>query len=157
VTDQSPTLAGFIAFIRTNMGISTTILPDDSAVIPVAYAVALEIVNIGIQGASALIYQLAVYNLGGSNLINYAQDLPDAPVYKNKMKFFAYVRAQWNTLGFVSGVIQSSADESTSESLVVQEAAKNFTLMNLQQLKDPWGRQFLAFSQSFGPSVWGLT
>lgn len=155
--DPRPTFAGFVAFVRTNMGISTAILPDDSEVLPVAYAVALEVANPKIAQASALIYKLAVYNLGGSNVINYAQDLPGAPIFKNKLKFFAFVRQQWNVLGFVSGVIQSSGDEGTNESLVVQDAAKDFTLANLQQLKDPWGRQYLAFAQSYGPSEWGLT
>lgn len=158
MTTPKPTLAGFLTFIRQNMGISATVLPDNSPVIPMAYAVALEIANVGVQLASALIYQLMVYNLAGSNLINYAQDRSGAPnVTGSDLPFFANARKQWNLLGFVSGVIQSTNDESTGGSLVVQDAAKNFTLANLQQLKDPWGRQYLAFAQSYGPSVWGLS
>ena len=152
-----PTVAGFTTFIRNVMGINTTILPDNSAVITMAYCVAKEIVNQAIQQVSPLIYELALYNLAGSNLLNYAQDLDSSPIYKNKLKYFAYIRSQWNMLGFVSGVIQSSADEGTSESLVVQEAAKDFTLANLQQLKDPFGRQYLAFAQDYGPAAWGVT
>lgn len=152
-----PTLAGFTAFVQNVMGISTTILPADSAVINMAFCVALQIVNRAICSASPLIYELCVYNLAGSNVLNFAQDLPDAAVYKNKLPFFAYTRKFYNMLGFTSGIIQAAADESTSESLVVQDAAKDFTLANLQQLKDPYGRQYLAFAQSYGPSVWGLT
>ena len=72
------------------------------------------------------------------------------------LPFFAFTRKQWNLNGFVSGVISGSADETTSQQLVVQEAAKNFTLANLQQLKDPYGRQYLAFAQSYGPETWGM-
>ncbi len=41
--------------------------------------------------------------------------------------------------------------------MVVQEAAKNFTLANLQNLKTPWGRTYLGFAQAYGPSIIGLS
>lgn len=155
-----PTLAGFILFIRNVMGINTTILPDNSDVIALAYAVALEIVNRQIRLASSLMYTLAVYNLGGDNIINYAQDLPDAAKISGSdppQAFFAYTRAQWNVNGFVSGVVNSTSDEGTSVSLVVQKAAENFTLSDLQNLKTPYGRQYLAIAQKYGPNIWGLS
>ena len=172
---MQPTLAGFQNFIISTMGISTTILPSNSPVIAFAFAVALSIVNpalrcIGIPQADSTgaqlnsggwsIFALAVYNLAGSNLISYAQDQPDAPAVKGSdppLPFFAWTRKQWNTNGFVSGVISGSSDEGTSQTLVVQEAAKNFTLANLQALKDPYGRQYLALAQSYGPETWGMS
>jgi hypothetical protein len=87
-----------------------------------ALLVAMDIVNLDIAAvAPAPIYQFAVYNLAASNLINFAQDQPG-------QTYFADLRTKWNINGFVSGVIQSSGDVSTNQSLVVQEAAKNFTL-----------------------------
>lgn len=154
-----PTLAGFTGFIRTIMGIDATILPDDSPFIPFAYAVSLEIVNVQINIVSCLMYTLAVYNLGGDNIINYADDLPDAAPYPGSqppLPYFAYMRSKWNINGFVSGVIQSASDEGTSESMVVQEAAKNFTLSDVQNLKTPYGRQYLAIAQRTG-TIWGLS
>lgn len=150
------------------MGISTTYLPDNSAVIPMALSVALAIVNPdlnlvgytpGVAGTVPVsIYTLAVYNLGGDNIINFAQDVgAPPPDYKDDMPFFAYMRAKFMTNAFVSGVISASNDESTGNSMVVQEAAKNFTLSNLQNLKTPWGRQYLAFAQAYGPTIVGLT
>jgi hypothetical protein len=144
------------------MGISATYLPDASPYIPVAFAVALEITNEAIALASSLMYKIAVYNLGGSNLINYAQDVTNPPAYyppntDSKVGFFAYTRGQYNSTGFVAGVIQASADEGTSESLLVPDAMKNLTLMNLQQLKDPYGRRYLEIAQDYGPAVWGLS
>lgn len=171
-----PTLAGFIAFIRNVMGISTTVLPDASPVIGFAFSVALAIVNPALKkvalpqqdsagaalysGQPSSIYALAVYNLAGDRVINYGQDLPDAaPIAGSEppVGFFAWSRKQWNINGFVSGVISASNDESTGQSMVVQDAAKNFTLGDLQNLKTPYGRQYLAFAQDFGPATWGIT
>jgi len=180
MTAPQPTLAGFQDFIVNTMQISTTVLPSSSPVIPFALSVAMGIVNqqlwcIPIPNTDAAgvqlntggfsIYSLAVYNLAGSNLLSYAQDLPNAAIipgsvsdrYPKGLPFFAYSRLQWQINAFVSGVVQSTADESTSMSLVVQDAAKNFTLANLQALKDPWGRQYLSLAQSYGPSTFGIS
>ena len=169
---SQPTLAGFQAFITQVMGISTTVLPADSPVIPFCLGYAVDIVNPAIRqmapscgppiaGVPALsLYVTAVYNLAGDFLINFAQDLPDAPPIKGSkpsLPFFAYSRKKWNINGFVSGVIQSAADETTSESMVVQEAAKNFTLSDLQSLKTPYGRVYLGIAQMWGPTTFGLS
>ena len=161
----SPTLAGFLSFIRTVMGITSKNLPDNSPVIPMAFAVALAIVNpalqavcipdvdaagVSLNSGGLTIYTLAVYNLAGDNLINYAPDQAGST-------YFCDAREKFNTMGFSPGVISASSDEGTSQSLVVQEAAKNFTLANLQQLKTPYGRQYLALAQSYGPNVWGIS
>lgn len=170
---MQPTLAGFLLFIRNVMGITTAVLPDDSPVIGFVFSVALAIVNPALAQACVpqtdltgaqlnsggyTIFALAVYNLAGDRLINYAPDVTDAPnVSGGDLPYFAWARKQFNINGFVSGVIQSSNDESTGQSLVVQKAAENFTLGDLQNLKTPWGRTYLAFAQDYGPNVWGLS
>jgi hypothetical protein len=40
--------------------------------------------------------------------------------------------------------------------LLNPEAMKTFTLANLQNLKTPWGREYLAIAQRAG-TTWGLT
>jgi hypothetical protein len=167
---MQPSLAGFLNFVRTQMGITTAVLPDSSPVIAMALGVALAIANpwfacvgrtlwpgIVIPGVPQVsIYTLMVYNLAGSNLINYAQDVPDAPPVKgSELPYFENLRDKWDINGFVSGIIQESHDETTGNSMVVQEAAKNFTLADLQYLKDPYGRQYLAFAQRYG-TLWGI-
>lgn len=139
------------------MGIPSTVLPDSSATITDAYAFALEIVNQAINDASSTMYTAAVYNLGGSGVLNYGQDLPSAPIYKENLPFFAFVRKQWNLNDFLAGVVQASGDEGTNQSLVVPKAFENFTLADLQDLKDPYGRRYLAIAQRFGPTVFGMT
>jgi hypothetical protein len=144
-----PNLAGFIAFIRSNMGINTTVLPDNSIYIEEAYNVAVELVNEQINKCSNTLYTRAVYNLAADNLLNYAQD-------QSGQTFFSDVRTGYGINSFVAGVIQSSADESTSESMLVPDFFKHLTLSNLQNLKTPYGRAYLQIAQSMGPN-WGLT
>jgi hypothetical protein len=170
---MQPTLASFINFVRNIVGISTSVLPDASPYFGWAFAVALSIVNPALRcnpipetdSTGAVLntggfssYSQAVLNLAADNLFNYAQDStsPAAPIYKDNLPYFAYFRKLWNVNGFVSGVISASADETTNQSLVVQEAAKAFTLGNLQNLKTPYGRAYLAAAQDYGPETWGM-
>lgn len=143
------------------MGITTAQLPDNSSWLALSFCLARDLVNVAILAVSPLYYQQAVYNLAGSNLLNFAQDPKPTVVYPPNdpwgLGFFAFTRKTYNMLGFVSGVIQAAADESTSESMVVPDAFKDFTLMNLQQLKDPYGRFYLSVAQEYGPAAWGLT
>lgn len=160
-----PTLAGFLSFVRDAMNIPASALPSNSPWIGYAFGNALALVNPSLKAVAipqfdtagaALntgnwsMYVLAVYNLAADNLVNYAVDQPGNT-------YFEKLREKLNILGFVSGVVQSSADESTSVSIVVQEAAKAFTLANIQNLKTPWGRAYLGIAQSYGPSTWGMT
>ena len=167
-----PTLAGFINFLRNVAGISAEILPDDSPVIAMAFAVALAIVNPALRlvcipsmdstgarlnSGNLSIYALCVFNLGISNIFNYAQDQEGAPLYENSLPYFAFFQKKWQIAAFVSGVITSSSDQGTGNSMIVQQAAQRFTLANLQQLKDPFGRQYLSYAQSYGDSTFGLS
>jgi len=114
-----------------------------------AYNVAIDIVNTYLACGPSYIYKLAVYNLAGSNLLNFAQDTPPST-------YFADIRKQLNISGFVSGIVQSASDVSTSESMLIPDFFKELTLADLQYTKDPYGRQYLAFAQRFG-SLWGLS
>lgn len=158
------TQAGFLAFVRGTAGIPSSVLPDNSPAIGMAYRVAVDIVNLVLAIASPDMYVLAVYNLGVDNLINFAPDVQPPVAYKPPppltneagLPYFAFYRAQWKIYDFQSGVVQSAGDEGTTTSLVVQKAAENFTLSNLQNLKTPFGRQYLAIAQRTGTN-WGLT
>jgi hypothetical protein len=71
--------------------------------------------------------------------------------------FFAALRKQWNILAPVTGVVAESHDESTGTSVLNPEQMKEFTMANLQQMKTPYGRAYIAFAQSYGQTLWGLT
>ncbi|HEY0181253.1 MAG TPA: hypothetical protein VGC09_00460 [Rhodopila sp.] len=144
-----PTLAGFLAFVRNIMAVPTEALPDASPSLQWAFDQAIETVNLQIRQASPPMYVRAVYNLAGDVLVNIAPD-------QAGQKYFTILRQNLGLTAFVPGVIQSSADSSTSESLMVPDALKNMTLADLQNLKTPWGREYLGIAQSVG-SIWGLT
>lgn len=143
-----PTIEGFLEFVRSQ-GITVPMLPDNSLYLQLSYYSALELVYLPLASVSPANYTLAVYNLGMSNLVEWAPDQTGQTVFKD-------LRTQYLLNAFVSGVIQSSSDEGTSKSMVVQEAAKNFTLADLQYLKTPWGRTYLQIVQRAG-TLWGLS
>ena len=57
---------------------------------------------------------------------------------------------------FVAGVIESSADESTSQSMKVPDQFEGLTIADLQNLKTPWGRTYLGIAQSIRTD-WGIS
>lgn len=149
-----PTIANFLIFIRNVMGINTTVLPDASPSIAYAFNIAMAIcnplfANIYTPSGSFTLYELAVYNLGGSNLINFAPD-------QAGQTYFTDLRTTLDIAGFKAGVVASAADQGTSDALTVPKALEALTLADLQYLKDPYGRQYLALAQKFG-TLWGLT
>lgn len=148
MTDYSPSLEGFLVFIRETMVISTTYLPDDAPVIAEAYDMAIAVTNLFLAQAPGPIYRQAVYNFGGDYIINWAPDQTGETYFDN-------LRTTWNIYDFISGVIEASSDESSSQTLVVPKAAETFTLSDLQNLKTPYGRQYLALAQRFG-TLWGM-
>jgi len=71
--------------------------------------------------------------------------------------FFTNLRASLNILSYTAGPVSSSADQGTSQSLVVPEWLKNASLTTLQNLGTTWGRAWIAYCQQWGPSVTGLS
>ena len=146
---MNPTLAGFLAFVRNQAGISTGALPDDSVYITWCYMQSLEIVNTALQVVAPIGYMLAVYNLGTSLLIQSAQDTPPST-------YFADLRKKLDVNGSLLGQVTSSSDEGTSISVEVPDFVKALSLSDLQLIKDPFGRAYVAFAQKYN-TAWGLT
>lgn len=138
-------LSGFIDFVRTDMGINSTQVPDNSQSISLAYGGAVEWVNPDIEMVMPLFYATAVYNLAASFLVNYGTEsaLADA---REKLKLN----------DFSAGVIAGASDNATSAQRLVPDFFKDLSLADLQMLKDPWGRRYLMIAQQFG-SLWGLS
>jgi len=151
-----PTVAGFLLFIRNVMGISALVLPDNSPAISWAFSIATMFVNpdLAVVGSSLNVtpqtnlFVQATYNLAADNLVNYAQD-------QTGRTYFSDLRASLKINNFAAGVVQSASDNGTSDSLVVPEALQHLTLANLQNLKTPWGRTYLAMAQTAG-TLWGV-
>jgi hypothetical protein len=147
--DTTPTIYGYINWIRTIMGIPQNVLPDNSPYIVLSFEMALETVNLYLDIASPLLYTQAVYNLGGDILVNIAQDVPPST-------FWADLRESLGINNFIPGFINAANDEDTSAAMLIPMNLQNLTLADLQALKTPWGRIYLSIAQSVG-SMWGLT
>jgi hypothetical protein len=145
----APTLAGFQAFIANVMAIPTNVLPTTAPIIAYSFQYALDTVNLQIAAVSTDFYTAAVYNLAGSNLLNFAPDQPG-------QNYFTSLRDRLKLNDFVPGVVLATADVSTSTTLQVQEAFKNLTISDLQRAKDPYGREYLSIAMRVG-SLWGLS
>lgn len=148
MSGTAPSQAGFLQWVRDFMAVPTAALPDDSIFIGFAYDLALATVNPALAAVPP-IYTLAVYNLGGDFLVNWCQDVPPST-------YWADLRTSFAIFAFAPGVVTSSSDNGTSTSLLNPEQMKDFTLANLQNLKTPYGRQYLAWAQAYGP-LWGLS
>lgn len=152
-------LIDYQSFITNQMQIPASALPLGSPVILMSLAIAEDVVNtelmripnigVNLGYTGPTIYELAVYNLAADNLINFAQD-------QAGQTYFSDLRSAWKINSFVPGVIQSSGDETSLESLLAPEFMKNLTLSDLQNLKTPYGRQYLALAQKYG-SLWGMS
>lgn len=143
-----PTLAGFIAWTRTVMGIPTTVMADNDPGYEYAFEVAKDMVPLDLNKIAS-IYTLTVYNWGGSLLIQFQADPPG-------FTFFADARKAYGVNSFTAGVIEHASDSSTAESMVIGQGLKNLDILSLQRIKDPYGRQAVAYMQSIG-TLWGLT
>ena len=149
MTPSAAQLSSFQTFISSVMGISSTYLSPTDPNITLALSTALDFVNLSINNIAPDLYTLALNNLAGDFLLQWAQDLTG-------QTFFTNARQDYGINNFVAGVVASTADESTSTSLKNPEFMGTMTLMDLQNLKTPYGRQYLMIAQQFG-TLWGLT
>lgn len=97
-----------------------------------------------------ILYVMAVYNLGMHTLLKIAQDRPG-------QTFFVDQRCAFKLLTFVSGPVVSSADQGTSNTLLAPDFLKGLTMAGLDLLKTPWGQEYLAYSQEYGPNIVGVS
>jgi len=146
---SAPTLNGFIAWAQSVMGISTIVMSPTDPGWNFAYTVALDMVPDILNSASPDIYTFTVYNWAGSQLLQYQQDIAG-------QSFFANARKAYGISNFTAGVISNASDVSTSEGLSIGQGLQNLQLIDLQRIKDPYGRQALAYMQSIG-TMWGIT
>jgi len=147
--DTVPTLTGYTTWIRNVMGVSSTILPDNSSSISDSFGISQEIVNQTISVASPILFTQATYNLGGDYLINITVDTPPSTYWSD-------LRATFKSNSFVPGLVNAANDEDTSSAILTPLNLQNITLGDLQNLKTPYGRFYLAIAQSVG-TMWGLS
>lgn len=148
-TSTQPNATDLYTFLTTVAGVPTAALPSNSAYIPWALSYAEEKTLMVLYAVGQDYYCFAVYCLATSFLINWCPD-------QTNQTYFADLRKMWDLTGFVGGTVQASADQSTSESLLAPDFLKGLTLGQLQNLRDPYGRQWLAMQQDLS-NIWGIS
>ena len=147
--DTTPTLTGFVTWCQTVMGIPTSAMASNDPGFAIALAFAEAIVPPEMSTMNPMIYTATVYNWGGSQILQYQQDYAG-------QTFFSSARKNYGINNFIAGVINSASDTGTSDSLTIGEGLQNLDLLSLQAVKNPYGRQALAYMQALG-TLWGLT
>jgi hypothetical protein len=146
-----PSIGDYTIFVRS-WGVTSTYLPNNSIWLTITFNVATAIVNRTLQCTDPLIYTLAIYNLAMDRLVNYAQDQTGLTYFKDLRG-----KDQYNLqYAFAPGVPSSTGDQGTSVGLLNPEWMQTLTIQDLQTLRTPWGREYMAFAQSYG-NLWGLS
>ena len=98
----------------------------------------------------AIEYVLAVYNLGVDRFVRRAMD-------DGQGTFYSGQRSNFGILEFKPGVVMASGDGPTSQTLVVPDYYKGLPMWAQELLKTPWGREYIAYAQMYGPYVVGVS
>jgi hypothetical protein len=152
-----PTFTGFQWFVSNIMAVHSSSMPDDTW-LQVAYDQAYNLAYWGLQTVpsqptSPSLYAMAVYNLGCALLLEFALDDPNA---NPPNSFWTDLRTKLGIYSASYGLVNSAADQGTSESMYIPDVINGMTLLDLQLMKSPWGRMFLMISGEWG-TIWGLT
>jgi|SRR6516162_8450495 hypothetical protein len=150
---MDPTFEGFQAWVAAVMGVSAADMPSD-ATLQIAYDEAInlaysELAGIPSRSTSMSIYAMAVYNLGGAILVEYAIDNPNSTYWQD-------LRNKLGINSFTPGLVNQAHDQGTGEGMYILPQFAGLTMLGLQLLKTPWGRSYLAIAGQWGP-IWGLT
>lgn len=140
-----PSLEGFIRFVRDDMKVPVHAIADDDPTLECCFQSAMELIPHD-QGLERLpvIYVRTVYNAAASFLLNFAL-VRGLPTCEKTQPWEAGYRDY-----------QRGSRPGTSGSITISDALSNLSLLDLQMLQDPYGRQIVAVLMQMG-TVWGYT
>ena len=145
VDPTTPNAADFYTFV-TGQGVPTADLPSTSEYLTWSLAYAQNWALLPPPGMPAIVYVMAVYNLGMHHLIKVAQDVAG-------QTFFTDQRAAYGMMAFSAGPVVASGDGPTSVTLMAADWMKDLTMMALGLLKTILGQSYLEYAQAFGPNI----
>jgi len=159
ITPNTPNLVDFKSFLAESVQIPLAALPDASPYPSYALDQAIALV-LNPPGAAlpGVMYSLACYNCATHLLFVITPD-------QSGQSYFLNARGNNSTAippGFglnapSTGIVVSSSDNGTSAGLAQPEWAAGLTVGQLGFMKTPWGREFLSWQQSYGPSIVALS
>ncbi|EDU6784099.1 hypothetical protein CJG67_003916 [Salmonella enterica subsp. enterica serovar Gaminara] len=141
-----PSLEGFHRFVRDEMGVPVDAITDEDPTLECCFQAAMEFIpgDLGLERLP-VIYTRTVYNAAASFLLNFAPG-----------PWFSEWRKKFGLGKLVTGLVNSAADQGTSGSVTLSDALSNLSLLDLQMLQDPYGRQVVAVLMQMG-TLWGYT
>jgi len=146
---NAPNLTDFTNWVYAYIGVTVQALPLNSPWPGYAFNQAQSLVPC-YSTVSAIQFVLATYNCAGHILLKITPD-------QQGQAFFAGVRKDMKLLEPQIGAIVSSSDNGSSNSFAVGDGMRNMTIGDLDFMRTPMGRDYLAYLQDFGPGVWGLS
>jgi hypothetical protein len=146
---STPNITDFRAFV-ISQGVPDADLPTGSIYLQAAFDYADSLVIDPPPMLAPLLYVMAVYNLGMHYLLLTAQDEEDET-------YFEDMRVKYKLLDFIAGPIVATSDQGTSSAMLASDWMKNMTLSDNDKTKTPWGRYYLMYAQSYGPSIVGVS
>lgn len=153
VSPTSPNLADFQTFLAGTVQIPATALPSSSPWPGYALTQAQALVLV-FPGVPGILYTLAVYNCATHLLFVITPDV-------SGQNYFANARSNSST-GFAlvmpsTGLVQNVSDQGTSTSNIPPVWGGGLTVGQLGFMKTPWGRAYLEWQQSYGPTIVALS
>lgn len=149
-----PTYTNFVWWVQNVMAVPDEDVPSDGQM-QWAYNQAINLAYWGLtlvpsQPGTPSIYSMAVYNLGGHFLVEFAVDDPGSTYWSD-------LRQSFGLNSFTPGLINSAHDQGTGEGMAIPPSILNgMTLLDLQLAKTPWGLAYLELAGQWGP-IWGIT
>lgn len=144
---DSPNLSDYTLFVANVMDIDPLYLPSTSPFLGYALDQAVALVippsRPWCAAPSGIGYTLATYNCAGHIQIRITPDQTDRDFFRCKRREFDMLKPSY-------GVVSSTGDDGTSVSLATSDALRQLTLGDLDFMKTPWGREYLAYAQDFG-------
>ncbi len=146
---NEPNLPDFTTFVY-GQGVPAADLPSTSQYLQWTFTLASGDALVPPGDMPAILYVLAVYNLGMHQLIKMAKDI-------DGQTFFTDTRKTLSLNAFSFGVVTSTGDNADSTTLTVPDWLKDATLQTLDLLRTPWGREYVQYAQSYGPNIVGVS
>jgi hypothetical protein len=150
VNPTQPNLTDFLTFLAIDVQIPAAALPGTSPYPGYALKRAQRLVLQG--GGDPEMYVNAVYCCATHLILATTPDQVGQTYFAQQQS-----RAGYGTIVPSTGLVVASSDVSTSSTLAEPVWASRLTVGQLDFFKTPWGRVYLSYNQSYGPSIWGLT
>ena len=149
-----PNPVDFFTFLATSVQIPSAALAVNSPWPGYALTQAIGLTLSPPNNPAPILYVLACYNCATHILFSIAPDVPGQNYFQtarsSSVQGFGLVQG-------TTGLVQSSSDEVTSVTLTAPKWASGLTASQLGFYKTPWGREYLAYQQSYGPTIVDLT